>query len=459
MYRVNLIIALGAILLMPDYAKLADALAADIAAGHLKPGDRLPPQRAFAYERGIAVSTASRVYAELLRRGLVVGEVGRGTFVSGRPKARPAEVEPSDARIDLEFNFPILPEQADLIAKSLAGLGRPEALAIALRFVPSHGTSAARKLSARFLASGGWLPSADGLLFTGNGRQAIAASIGALVPIGGRLGIEAITYPLVKGIAARLGVTLVPLAVDEGGVRPDAIAKAHREAPLSALYLQPVLHNPLGMSLTRGRREELVRVAGKLDLIVIEDAVYGFLSDDPPLAALAPERCVVVDSLSKRVAPGLGLGFISAPAHLRERIMTSVRSGGWTAPGYVFEAGQRLMADGTAGAIAARKREDAIERQRIAAKCLSGFSVQADGRAYHLWLTLPERWRSESFVAAAARQGIGLTPSSAFAIGHGHAPNAVRLALASPPLDQLREALQRVAKLLHAGAEDFDVTE
>src|ERR1700754_4117348 len=76
-------IALGAIMSAYDYLKLADTIAEEIASGRLKPGDRLPPQRGFAYERGIAVSTASRVYTELLRRGLVVGEVGRGTFISG----------------------------------------------------------------------------------------------------------------------------------------------------------------------------------------------------------------------------------------------------------------------------------------------------------------------------------------------------------------------------------------
>ena len=53
-----------------EYVKLADAIAVDIANGTLRPGDRLPPQRNFAYDRGIAVSTASRVYTELLRRGL-----------------------------------------------------------------------------------------------------------------------------------------------------------------------------------------------------------------------------------------------------------------------------------------------------------------------------------------------------------------------------------------------------
>ncbi len=90
-----------------EYVKLADAVAAEIADGSLKPGDRLPPQRTFAYERKIATSTASRVYTELLRRGLVVGEVGRGTFISGEvPRGGAAPNEPRGARIDFEFNYP-----------------------------------------------------------------------------------------------------------------------------------------------------------------------------------------------------------------------------------------------------------------------------------------------------------------------------------------------------------------
>src|SRR5689334_19291853 len=116
-----------------DYVKLADAIAEEIGSGRLKPGDRLPPQRSFAYERGIAVSTASRVYSELLRRGLVIGEVGRGTFVAG--DGRPATAlpnEPQDARIDLEFNYPLLPGQSAMIARSLQALQRPEILDVVL---------------------------------------------------------------------------------------------------------------------------------------------------------------------------------------------------------------------------------------------------------------------------------------------------------------------------------------
>src|SRR5271165_1555200 len=108
-----------------EYLKLADTIAAEIADGSLKPGDRLPPQRSFAYERKIAVSTASRVYSELLRRGLVVGEVGRGTFVSGEPRRSiAAPSEPRGVHIDLEFNYPMLPAQSAMIARSLQGLSR-----------------------------------------------------------------------------------------------------------------------------------------------------------------------------------------------------------------------------------------------------------------------------------------------------------------------------------------------
>jgi DNA-binding transcriptional MocR family regulator len=296
-------------------------------------------------------------------------------------------------------------------------------------------------------------------VFTANGRQSIAAALAALVPPGGRCGVEALTYPFIKGIAARLGVTLVPLAMDEDGVRPDAVQKAHRDAHLSALYLQPIMQNPLGITMPPARRADLVRVIEKLNLTVIEDTVYGFLGDESPLAALAPDSCIVLDSLSKKVAPGLALGFIVSPPRLRQSIMASVRSGGWTASGYAFAAGQRLMGDGTAAELARLKRIDAIRRQQMAAEYLSGFEIQANSKSYHLWLSLPPHWRSQTFVAAAARREIALTPSTTFAVIHGHAPNAVRLALAAPPIEQLETGLRVLSGILHASEEDFDSTE
>lgn len=443
-----------------EYLKFADRIAAQIADGTLKPGDRLPPQRSFADECQIAVSTASRVYAELLRRGLVVGEVGRGTFVSGEThRGVAASDEPRGVRIDLEFNYPIVPEQTGLISRSLSGLEKPAGLEATLRQATSGGTSAIRTVAAAYLAQDGWSPSPDQLVFTGNGRQSIAAAVAAVVPPGGRCGVEALTYPFIKGFAARFGISLVSLAMDEDGVRPDSVQKAHHEANLSAIYIQPVIQNPLGMTMSAARRADLLRVVETLGIPIIEDNVYGFLGDEPPLAALAPDSCIVLDSLSKKIAPGLSLGFIVPPPRLRESVMASVRSGGWTASGFAFAAAQRLMSDGTAAELARLKRIDARARQKLAVDRLNGFDIQTNGKCYHLWLTLPAHWRSQALVAAAARRDIGLTPSTTFAVSPGHAPNAVRLALAAPTMDQLDFGLRTLAAILNAGEDELDSTE
>jgi DNA-binding transcriptional MocR family regulator len=443
-----------------SYTVLVDELAGAIVSGQLKAGERLLPQRQFAYERGIAASTAARVYAELLRRGLVVGEVGRGTFIAG-PEAPlpPLRVEPFEGRIDLEFNFPTLPDQAALIAKALSSWQRPEALGAALAPVTERRLAEASRVSAGFFATGRWRPRPEGFLFAGSGRQAVAAAISALVPVGGRLAVEAVTYPMVKGIAARLGVTLVPIAMDGEGVRPDALAKAHRAGALNAIYLQPVMHNPLGHTMSETRREEIIRLVRKLDLMIIEDLVYGFLTDVPPLAAQAEERTIVVDSLSKRLAPGIAVGFLHVPASLRERLAVVVRTGAWSVTPLALAAGMRLLADGTAAEITRRKRSDAAARQAIVAECLATHHIEADPRCYHVWLHLPDGWRAETLTAAAARAGIAVTPASNFAVAPGHSPNAVRLALGQPSHEELRAALMRLAALLASRPEETDVTE
>lgn len=430
---------------MDDYRALADVLAADIAAGRLRPGERLPPQRRFARQHRIAASTAARVYGELVRRGLAVGEVGRGTFVrAGAPAAEPALAEPAAARVDLELNFPLLADQAALLSTSLGPLLRPDLLADALRPVTVEGTAPARAAAATLLARTGWTPAPARILFAGNGRQAIAAAVAGLVPVGGRLGVEALTYPVVKAVAARLGVTLVPLEMDEHGLLPAAV----RAARVGALYVQPTLHNPLGITMPADRRAALAEVLVARDLPAIEDGIYTFLRDDrPPLAAYAPDHVVLVDSMSKRVAPGLTLGFAVPPAGRRERVAGALRSGGWTASRFALAAATRCVTDGTAAAIQTAKRADAVTRQGIVSQRLARFTVHTDPGAYHCWWELPDPWRAETFVAAAARHGIAVTPAAAFAVGPGHAPNAIRLALSSPSHEVLMSTLDTLATI------------
>ncbi|MEV5410234.1 PLP-dependent aminotransferase family protein [Thermopolyspora sp. NPDC052614] len=439
---------------MDDYRLIADQVAARIADGRLRPGDRLPPQRRFAREHGIAVSTAARVYGELIRRGLAVGEVGRGTFVRAATADGHVPTEPARVPVDLEINFPLVPEQAALLAESLAGMLRPDVLAATLPPTGASGTTAAREAAAALLSRPGWTPAPARVLFAGNGRQAIAAALVALTSPGDRIGVEELTYPIVKGIAARLGVTLVPLAVDEHGLIPAAIRAA---GPLRALYVQPTLHNPLGVTMPDRRRAEIAAILNDLDMHAVEDGIYTFLYEDPtPLAAYAPDRVIYADSLSKRVAPGLTAGFLVTPPALTDRVAAALRSGGWTAQHFALAAATRWLTDGTVARLGDLKRRDAAERQRILRERLDGFSLQADPRAYHCWWRLPKPWRADTFVAAAARRGIAVTPGAAFATTPGQSPNAVRLALA-PRLELLAPALETLAALAATAPEDTEI--
>ncbi|MDL4812914.1 aminotransferase-like domain-containing protein [Actinomadura opuntiae] len=445
---------------MDDYRRVADAVAADIAAGRLRPGDRLPPQRAFARRRGIAASTAARVYRELGRRGLVVGEVGRGTFVlAADRRPAPALAEPADARVDLELNYPVVPEQAPLLAAGLDRLTRPDALDAALAPVGVAGTPTAREAAATLLTAGGWAPAPDAVLFAGSGRQAIAAVVAALIPAGGRLAVEALTYPVIKGVAARLGVTPVPVTMDKHGMVPDALAAAHRAAPLAGVYVQPTLHNPYGTTMPEARRAELADMLDRLGLYAIEDRIWAFLRADgpPPLASFAPDRTVLVDSLSKRLAPGLSVGFAVAPRRVAGRVAAALRSGAWAPAGFALEAAAGWIADGTVETIVKAKREDAAGRQRIAARRLAGAAVRSDPVSYFCWWELPAPWRAETFVAAAARRGIAVTPAAAFVVGGAAAPRAVRFGLASPPRDVLARALDVLAEIASGTPDDVSV--
>lgn len=442
---------------MTDYRTISDGIAAEIAAGSLPPGAQLPPQRQFAYERGIAVSTASRVYAELTRRGLVTGEVGRGTFIrmSGAPLGD-APPDTDDGLINLEHVFSILPTQAADLSASLAALLRPAALQATFPPLRASATPQARATAAAFFRRGGWSAEPERILFTGAGRQGIAAALMALARPGDRIGVEALTYPVVKGMAARLGLTLVPLAMDGEGVRPDAITDAHRAGPLRALYLQTVLHSPLGHTMDARRRQDVARLLDRHDIICIEDAVYGFLCDEEPLAALAPDRVIVVDSLSKRLAPGLSLGVLAVPSALVEPLARTIRNGAWTASGLPLAMALQVIEDGLASRIGQAKRADVAIRQALAREILTGLDVQGDPRAYHLWLTLPGAWNAERYAAAAARRGVAVSPASAFAIDPATAPDGVRLALGSPPIPKLTIALQILRQLALDG-EDSQV--
>jgi DNA-binding transcriptional MocR family regulator len=222
--------------------------------------------------------------------------------------------------------------------------------------------------------------------------------------------------------------------------------------------VQPTLHNPLGTTMPVARRRELVQALRALDLVGIEDHVYAFLVDDlSPLASLAPDRMVLIDSLSKRVAPGLTLGWALAPTRLVPAVAEAVRASALAPSGLALELGVRWITDGTVARLVKGKRRDAVARQRILRRTCPQLTIRADRRAYHAWVELPAAWRAESFTAAAAERGIAVAPGAVFAAGSGHAPNAVRIALASPSHERLEQSIGVLDALARSSPRQLDL--
>ena len=444
----------------PRYRALVEALAQDVAEGRLAAGVRLPPQRDLAYRLGVTVGTVSRAYGLAAERGLVNGEVGRGTFVRipTRSVARANPVcDGGDEMIKLTVNAPPDSSYGAVIAERLAEMAaRPATIADLWTYTPKAGFPEHRAAAARWIAGVGLEASPDQTIITGGAQQAIAVAFAAFTRPGDVALAEGLTYAGVCHVAERCGIRLDGVAMDEEGLLPDALDAACRANGTRLLFVTPTMHNPTAATMSLARREAIATLAARHDLIVIEDDVYGRLPEQrpPPIAALAPERTVYISSGSKSVAPGLRVGILLSPPHLLEPIVHAQHDLFLTCPPLMAELFARLVSDGTAERLAARQRAEAAVRQRLAREILRDRPYRSQATSYHLWLPLPAPWRTTEFAAALRERGVTVDPGTAFAVDRARAPHAVRVSLsAAAGHDRLRRGLQILAETLDATPE------
>jgi DNA-binding transcriptional MocR family regulator len=433
----------------PFYRALADALTEDVAAGRLAAGDRLPPQRALADALGVTVPTITRAYALAARRGLVGGEVGRGTFV------RPAiATEPVDAMIDLSINA--LPPHAHLgeIAGRLDLVHDASRRAQLLAYPPRAGREDHRTTAAAWIARRGVRVASTRLLLTGGAQHALFVALASLLAPGDPLLVEELTYSGLLEAARVLGLRLAAVPIDHDGLRADALDRIARDTGARVLALQPVLHNPTGITMSAARRRAVVEVVTRRGLHVIEDDIYGCLAPDTaPLVNDLPTPWTYVTSLSKSVVAGVRVGFLAVPADLEPRAARALWTTMVATSPITAELACALIADGTADRIVAWKREEMRTRQRMAREILPGLSSGTHPASPHVWWPLPRPWRAADFVVAARERGIVLGPTDGFLGQPGATPRAVRLCLGPPATrDRLRQALEALRDLAAAPA-------
>jgi DNA-binding transcriptional MocR family regulator len=433
----------------PVYAAIADALAADIEAGRLKAGDRLPPQRDLADRLGVTVMTVTRAYREAARRGLIEGQIGRGTYVRAGEADDPASGEP----IDLTVNA--VPPHAHLtaLAARLTPSGTLVERARTLDYQPPGGMAPHRAAGRRLFEQRGWSPGDHEILVTAGAQHGLAVALMTLMRPGTALAAEEVTYAGLKALAATLRISLHPVAMDEEGLRADALETVCRHSAARVLYVMPSLQNPTGITMSDDRQRAIAAVVRQQDVTIIEDDAYGFVAPDRPLlAALVPERTVVLTSLSKSVAGGLRVGFVAAPPQWREALASSIWSTVVMASPVTADIGAALVNDGTAAAIMAWKRDELRARQDLARERLGRVPAPTHPVSPHVWLPLERPWKAEIFAARARARGVVVSPSSAFSIREGASPRAVRIALGVPRTrERLASALTQLARLHEEG--------
>ncbi|MCP3168630.1 MocR-like ectoine utilization transcription factor EhuR [Myxococcus qinghaiensis] len=448
----------------PLYRILADALGADIEEGRLAAGTRLPTHRELAEKVGVTVGTVTRAYAEAERRGLIGGEVGRGTFVRHRDTPRqfpqPTQDAGDDTLIDLGLNWPATPSgdpAGAALKKSLEALHRSTHLSELLDYQPHAGNTAHREAGAEWMSRFGLDVEPSRIMVCSGGQHAMEVALSTLTRPGDTVLCESLTYPGLKVLASRLHLRLHGVAMDEQGLLPDALETACRTGA-KVLFCLPNLQNPTGAVMPEERRRRIATVARRHGLAVVEDDAYGLLLDKrpPPLCTLLPESGWFIAGVSKLLAPGLRIGYLAAPAGpSTERLAEEAALAARMTPALTADITARWVRDGTADELVVRRRREAHERLELARDVL-GDLLPRQGRAttYHLWLKLPSPWRAEAFTSQARRRGVVVMPAELFTVGPATAPAAVRVCLGTPRTRaSLEKGLHRLRETLEGGPE------
>ncbi len=330
----------------PVIRQIYDQVRGAIMQSALKPGDRLPSSRDFAQRLGVARASVVAAYDLLLAEGYAVGRPGSGTYVStdlsGVAELKPAtadaprspSVVPERARDLDEVVLP--PPQADqrlfttgrtlLDARAMDAWSRSTRRALRtlgpvhFGYSDPRGDDALRAAICDYLrAARGVICEPDQVIVTAGAQHAVDIAARVLLKEGDRVWMEDPGYPATRHALAAMGADIFHAPVDRSGIVVAAGVEAAPEARVA--FVTPSHQYPLGMTLSMGRRMELLawaRAAGAW--IVEDDYASEFRYSGPPLESLqgldGGERVIYVGTLNKALFPGLRMGYLVAPRPL-----------------------------------------------------------------------------------------------------------------------------------------------
>ncbi len=444
--------------------RLADRIETDITEGILPAGVKLPPQRDLAYDIGVTIGTIGRAYALVRERGLVSGEVGRGTFVLGRDAEQDnSPVAEVSRRIDGTRETPSTPSKLVMDSTSAPDVGQAEIIGrMTNDIVREHPDKIIdytrswplewREAGARWLAADGWKPDPHTVVPTVGVHASAMAVIAAMTAPGDKIAFEQLTYSSISRSANLIGRRSVVINIDEHGPVPEDFDRLCAQQHPKLAFLIPSLHNPTLTITPVNRRREIAEIARKHNVWLIEDSIYGALLDQPPtpISAFLPERTFHIGGLSKTVSAGVRGGWVSCPANLAPRVQVSHKMITGGLPFMLAELSSRMVLSGAADTIRQAARAEIEAREAMVRQAFTGLDFVSHKRAPFLWMKLPDPWLSGTFKQAAASEGVLVDDEDEYKPGRTeHFYHRIRVGFSTPRRrEDIRTGLTIIRRLI-----------
>jgi DNA-binding transcriptional MocR family regulator len=452
----------------PKYLALSRALRDAVRSGALAEGTQLPTVRDLAWGLKVTPGTVARAYQIATQEGLLEATVGRGTFVAAKsPRLGPTQ------SLFLERDPGVAQGRVDLRSPQLPDVGQGEMMAAALRrmaenvgpewldYTSQTGEAPLREAVCDWLEHrvlGPFGP--DDIMLTHGGQNAIGLILNCCLR-GDRPVVltEDLSFPGFRYAARLARAEVVGVEMDGEGMLPDALEAACRRHGAQVLCLTPDTQNPTTARMSTARRLEIVAIARRYDLQIIEDECYApALPDMPTLHALAPERVWYTASLSKTVSAALRFGFVVCPTGMGEAGRLTAQHGFFALSQPVASLCLDLFRSGAAAEIRLRGQKEMSERLQLVVNRLGAFDLAWQPGMPFAWLRLPQGWRASTFTRMAEDEGVLVRSADQYAMIHGRAPNAVRLAIVGNiPRGQLEAGAVALARLLPRPPRDMAV--
>jgi DNA-binding transcriptional MocR family regulator len=465
----------------PLYVQLADQLVDAIENDRLRPGERLPAMRDLARQLGCALVTVSQAYDLLAARGRVVSRVGKGTFV-----APPRDLEePFSRRWEPDVGRFARAQRLEGVMEQLTRATMPGAISLAtghpapetfplhdfarafartltddppeaMQYRSSTGDSDLCETLAELLRSRGCGAQARDVIVCSGAQQ--AADIVATVLLDERTVVasESPTYSGTLGVFDARGATYVEVRGDADGVRTDEVERVFAEYRPRLFYVNPIAQNPTGAVLPQRRAKQIVALARRYDVVVLEDQTgwqltYGAPAP-PPLAAFDTDgRVIVMESLSKSIFPALRIGYLYAKGSIADALeVAKVRADVFTST-LTQRALWRFMSSPAYHRHVRSSRALYRDRRDAFVEALAGelpwAQVQLPAAGVNAWLPLPPRISTQAAFDACAREGVLVMPAEPF-YPTRTGPPALRLSFGHLDERTGREAVHRLKRAL-----------